>query len=72
MIGVRKSQGKGFAGKLMEQVHLLSKSDPDSKGVTLTAEDAKKVSFYEYLGYKIIHEAMVTDQLKSWSFFRPD
>lgn len=73
MIGVRtEAQGKGLAGKLMEQVHLLSKSDPNSKGITLTTEDPEKVSFYQYMGYKIIGEAMVTPQLKTWSFFRLD
>ncbi|MFC2119938.1 hypothetical protein ACFLQ4_02590 [Bacteroidota bacterium] len=73
MIGVRtEAKGKGFAGKLMEQVHLLSMSDPDSNGVTLTTEDSEKVSFYQYMGYKIIGEAMVTPRLKTWSFFRPN
>lgn len=73
MIGVRtEAQGKGFAGKLMEQVHILSKSDPNSKGVTLTTEDPEKVSFYNYMGYRIIGEAMVTPKLKTWGFFRPD
>jgi GNAT superfamily N-acetyltransferase len=73
MIGVRhEAQGKGFARKLMERVHLLSMSDPNSKGITLTTEDSKKVSFYQYMGYHIIGEAMVTDQLKTWSFFKPD
>jgi ribosomal protein S18 acetylase RimI-like enzyme len=73
MIGViTKAQGKGFARKLMEHVHSLSMSDPDSNGVTLTTEDSEKVSFYQYMGYKIIGEAMVTPRLKTWSFFRPD
>ncbi|MGD8306277.1 MAG: GNAT family N-acetyltransferase [Ignavibacteria bacterium] len=73
MIGVRtEAQGNGLAGKLMEAVHLLSKSDPNSKGVTLTTEDPEKVSFYKYMGYKIIGEAMVTPKLKTWGFFRPD
>jgi ribosomal protein S18 acetylase RimI-like enzyme len=73
MIGVKtEAQGKGFAGKLMKQVHLVSMSEPDSIGVTLTTEDPEKVSFYQYMGYKIIGEAMVAPQLKTWSFFRPD
>ena len=72
MIGIRtEAQGKGFAGKLMNQVHSLSIADPISKGITLTTEDPEKVSFYQYMGYSIIGEAMVTDQLKTWSFFRP-
>lgn len=71
MIGVRsKAQGGGFARKLMEQVRLLSISEPYSKGITLTTEDPEKVSFYQYMGYDLIGEAMVTDDLKTWGFFR--
>jgi len=45
MIGVKtEAQGKGLARKLLERVHLLSLSDPDSNGVTLTTEDPEKVS----------------------------
>ena len=73
MIGVRtEAQGMGFARKLMERVHLLSTSDPNSTGITLTTEDPEKVSFYQYMGYNIIGEAMVAPQLKTWSFFRPN
>ena len=73
MIGVRtEAHGKGFAGKLMNQVHSLSISDSNSEGITLTTEDPEKVSFYQYMGYNIIGEAMVTDQLKTWSFFKPN
>ena len=71
MIGVKtEAQGKGFAGKLMNRVHSLSISDPISKGITLTTEDPGKVSFYRYMGYNIIGEAMVTEELKTWSFFK--
>jgi ribosomal protein S18 acetylase RimI-like enzyme len=73
MIGVRtEAQGKGFAGKLMNQVHSLSISDSNSEGITLTTEDPEKVSFYKYMGYNIIGEAMVTEELKTWSFFKPN
>lgn len=73
MIGIRsEAQGKGLARKLMDRVHTLSKSDPNSSGVSLSTEDPEKVSFYQYMGYKIIGEAMVTDQLKTWSFFKPN
>jgi ribosomal protein S18 acetylase RimI-like enzyme len=71
MIGVKsEAQGRGFARKLMEQVRLLSISEPHSKGISLTTEDPEKVSFYQYMGYDLIGEAMVTDQLKTWGFFR--
>ena len=73
MIGINhRAQGKGLGRKLIEQVHLLSLNDSTSKGVTLTTEDPDKVSFYEYLGYNIIGESLVTPQIQTWSFFRSD
>jgi len=73
MIGIKNgAQGRGYGRKLIEQVHLLSLKDPDSGGITLTTEDPAKVSFYQYLGYHLLGESDVTQQLRSWSFFRPD
>ncbi len=73
MIGIKHSaQGKGLGRRLIEQVHLLSMHDSNSTGVTLTTEDPAKVSFYEYLGYRIIGQARIAPQLETWSFFRPD
>jgi len=73
MIGIkRRAQGMGLGRQLIEQVHLLSLQDSDSKGVTLSTEDPVKVSFYEYMGYEIIGDAVITPELKTWSFFRPN
>lgn len=73
MIGVRNSaQNKGFGRRLIERVHQLSLDDPNSKGISLTTEDPDKVTFYKYLGYEIIDQAVVFPELKTWIFFRPD
>ena len=71
MIGVLQSaQGLGLGRQLVEHVQQLSQNDPDSKGVTLTTEDPAKVSFYEYLGYKIIGKTKIATALETWIFYR--
>lgn len=73
MIGIKRSaQGMGLGRQLIEQVHLFSLKDSDSKGVTLSTEDPAKVPFYKYMGYDIIGEAVITPEIRTWSFFRPD
>jgi len=73
MLAVRSSsQGSGVGGKLLKEVHKLSKKNPDTKGVTLTTEDPDKVSFYEYMGYQITGKARVDEGLDTWNFFRED
>ena len=63
-------QGSGAGRKLLEQVHKLSKKDPESQGITLTTEDPEKVSFYEYMGYQQTGHAEVDEGLHTWNFFR--
>ena len=71
MIGIlHEAQGMGLAGKLMQEVDHLSQTDSHSEGITLTTEDPQKVSFYEYMGYRIIGEAHVAEHLNTWSFFK--
>jgi hypothetical protein len=73
LIGIKQSaQGNGLGRRLIEQVHFISSNDANSKGVSLTTEDPTKVSFYEYLGYQIIGHSIITPQLQTWSFFRPN
>ena len=73
MIGVRRrAQGEGLGRLLIEHVHLLSRDDPESEGVTLTTEDSANVSLYEYLGYRVVGKAVVAPELTTWGFFRPD
>ena len=71
MIGVRpSSQGKGYAGLLLDRVHEISRESLDSEGVTLTTEDVNNVPFYLRAGYKIVGHARVAPELETWEFFR--
>jgi len=73
MIGVRRrAQGEGHGRQLIEHVHILSREDSESEGVTLTTEDPANVSLYEYLGYEVVGKAVVAPELTAWGFFRPD
>ena len=73
MIGVRgRARGVGLGRKLIDHVHLLSRDDPASEGVTLNTEKAANVPLYEHFGYKLVGHATVTTGLETWSFFRPD
>jgi GNAT superfamily N-acetyltransferase len=73
MIGVRRrTQGTGVSRRLIESVHEISRTDPQSVGVTLTTEDPANVSLYRHFGYEIVGEAQVAPGLTTWGFFRPD
>jgi ribosomal protein S18 acetylase RimI-like enzyme len=73
MIGVRRgAQGRGFGRIMLDHVHGLSRSDPDSSGVSLTTEEEANVTLYQHFGYEIVGHAVVGPSLQSWSFFRPD
>jgi GNAT superfamily N-acetyltransferase len=73
MIGVRRrARGVGLGRSLIEHVHLLSRNDIESEGVTLNTEKAVNVPLYEHFGYKLVSHATVAPGLETWSFFRPD
>ena len=73
MLGVRGSHaGRGLGRRLLDEVHAMSVRDPRSTGVTLSTEDPKNVPLYEHVGYEVIGHERVTDDLETWSFFRPD
>ena len=73
MIGVCKSyQRTGLAGRLLRHVQELSRLSPPSEGVTLTTEDPRNVPFYQYLGYQVVGEGSISDEIKTWGFFRPN
>jgi len=73
MIGVRRrAMGRGLARKLLEHVHEMSAADPESRGVTLTTEDAANIPLYERFGYAMVGHAVVTPDLETWGFYRPD
>jgi GNAT superfamily N-acetyltransferase len=72
MIGVRRSHaGCGLGRVLLEAVHTLSSSDPESSGVSLSTEDSRNLPLYQKFGYRLLGHSRVSDTLESWSFFRP-
>ena len=73
MIGVRRAaKGQGIGRRLIEHVHLMSREDPDSQGVTLTTEDQANVPLCQHFGYEIVGHATVGWGLQTWGFFRAD
>ena len=73
MIGVsRAAQGSGFGRELIDHVHLMSREDTSSQGVTLTTEDPANVPLYEHLGYEVVGHARLSPRFETWGFFRPD
>lgn len=73
MIGVRRSYaGRGLAGALLRQVHLISQQHPESEGVTLNTETRSNCSLYEHFGYRPLGHVVVAPGLDTWGFFRPD
>ena len=73
MIGVsRAAQGSGLGRQLIDHVHLMSREDDSSQGVTLTTEDPANVPLYEHFGYEVVGHARLSPELSTWGFFRPD
>jgi ribosomal protein S18 acetylase RimI-like enzyme len=66
------AHGKGYARKLLEHVHALSREDPASNGVSLTTENEANVSLYEHFGYRVVGQVEISPGLMCWGFFRPD
>ena len=72
MIGVRRSlHGRGLGRLLLDVVHDLAASDPQSSGVSLTTEWPANVTLYEHCGYRVQGYARVASDLETWSLFRP-
>ena len=70
MIGVRGAyRGRGLARQLLETVHALCEQSPVAEGVSLTTEDPRNVALYQHLGYRVVGEARIADDLYTWSFF---
>jgi len=73
MIGVRRDwAGRGLARRLIDVLHEMSRRDPASCGVSLATEDPVNVPLYEHLGYRVVGEARLSDELRTWTFFRDD
>ena len=73
MIGARRADaGKGHARRLLDHLHALSATHPDSRGVSLSTENPRNVSLYEHFGYRIVSHEQVGETLETWGFFRED
>lgn len=73
MIGVRSSfQGTGFARRLLDHAHGLSRISTASTGVSLTTERFANVALYRHFGYEVVGHAQVAPELETWGLFRPD
>jgi GNAT superfamily N-acetyltransferase len=73
MLGVRRSHARrGLGGRLLRAVHDMSRRDPASAGVSLSTEDPQNVPLYLHFGYEITLHARVSDDLETWTFFRPE
>ena len=71
MLGVRHAaHGMGYARKLLDHVHMFSRDDPDSSGVSLETETETNVPFYQHFGYRLVGQVEVAPGLTSWGFFR--
>jgi GNAT superfamily N-acetyltransferase len=72
MLGVTPAaQGRGIGRRLLNHVHRISASDPNSAGVCLSTEDPANVSYYEKAGYRVVAEADI-GEIHTWLMFRPD
>jgi GNAT superfamily N-acetyltransferase len=73
MLGVLRSHaGRGLGGRLLREVHEMSRLDPGSTGVSLTTEDPKNVPLYQHCGYEIVAHDRFGDEFETWGFFRRD
>ena len=73
MIGVRKSVRRtGRARLLLDHVHAFSRADAASEGVSLTTEHPDNVLLYEHVGYVVVGHSVVSNELETWSLYRPD
>ena len=70
MLGVRRSHaGQGFARPLLESVHGLCCQHPESQGVSLSTELPDNVRLYEYFSYRVVGNALVSDELETWVLY---
>ena len=71
MIGARRdAAGQGHARRLLEHLHALSESHPESRGVSLSTENPRNVSLYQHFGYRVVSHDEVGVGLETWGFFR--
>lgn len=73
MLGVRRARaGQGLGRILLDEVHRISREDPESTGVSLSTENPKNVLLYQHCGYEVRFHERVSPELETWILFRPD
>lgn len=72
MIGVRpESQGRGYARRLLDEIHRRAAAHPSTTGVGLDTENKANVQLYQHLGYRVVGR-MPFNGLTIWCLFRPN
>ena len=72
MIGVRqRCAGRGHARRLLDALHEMSRSEPSSRGISLTTESPHNVPLYEHFGFQIVGQGCI-GAVQTWGFFRPE
>ena len=72
MIGVQNAyRGKGLARMLITAVEDLVSNHPESTGLSLNTEDDSNVDFYLHLGYELLGQNDVDEEITTWGFFKP-
>lgn len=68
MLGVRRrSQGKGYAALLIEEVKQAAVQE-GLHGVWLTTEDTSNLPFYAHLGFEVVrHTEVASAELETWA-----
>ncbi|HKJ26246.1 MAG TPA: GNAT family N-acetyltransferase [Anaerolineales bacterium] len=73
VIGVLpETQGKGYGGLMMAELHRMAESDPTSTGVWLDTETENNVAYYQKRGYQVVAHSKLDDTVDIWGMFRPD
>jgi GNAT superfamily N-acetyltransferase len=71
MIGVSSEYiGKGLARMLIDKIVELVGSHPDSTGLSLNTETESNVRLYLHIGFNLIGNKKVDENLETWAFFK--
>lgn len=61
MIGVSPNkQGQGIGKKIINNIHDIVINDPETSSIYLDTENSINVSFYNHLGYELIHKTKLS------------
>lgn len=72
MVGVSSAyQRKGLARQLINEVEKLVDTHPTSAGLSLNTEVGSNVNFYLHLGFKLLGQANLNEDIVTWGFFKP-